>query len=38
MTVQNKSYQKTAREIYDDEIAYWTADRWDSVLENMGLK
>ena len=38
MTVKNSSYQKTAQQIYDDEIAYWTADRWDSVLENMGLK
>lgn len=37
MTVKNADYQKNAQQIFDDEIEYWTADRWDSVLENMGL-
>ncbi len=28
---------KTAQQVYDEEIAYWNADRWDQVLMAAGL-
>lgn len=37
-TAQSGNDRKTAREIFDEEIANWDDNRWDNALENMGLK
>lgn len=38
MTVKNAAEHKTAQQIYDADIAYWTPARWESALINAGYK
>ena len=35
-TAQNERDRKTAQQLYDEEIEYWNAERWQDLMINCG--